>query len=180
MFKKTRRVAFAVLLALLALNLLGVRPFGTSGEWICFVGTCVIGHEDADVIELTTDAGTVTVDNYVQADVGPFVELASGNLTANTINIATAAADYVMPACETANIGEWVTVLVRDVSEVVVLQPATGDTLSPAGAIVSQNHELDSAGAATSDGDFVTFVCFAADIWHSIAIGGAWVDGGAS
>lgn len=143
-------------------------------------GSIVIGSGDLTGVTVVTSGGTATIDGYVQADVGPFISLASGALTANNIHLATAAADYVMPACEAANLGEWVTVVVRDISEVVVLQPASGDTLHPAGAVIDQNHEMDSAGAATSDGDFVTLVCITADNWYSTAIGGAWVDGGAS
>ena len=171
--------------ALLTLGLLSVAAFlmaphvNTSGR-CARDAACSIGESTTDSFTITTDGGSTVFDGYVQGDVGPFISLASGALTANTIHLATAAADYVMPACETANIGEWVTVIVQDISEVVVLQPATGDTLNPAGAVIDINHEMDSAGAATSDGDFVTFVCVLADMWFSTAIGGAWVDGGAS
>jgi hypothetical protein len=142
--------------------------------------SCNVGDSTTTSFTVTTDGGTTTFDGYAQGDVGPFVSLASGALTANTIHLATAAADYVLPACEAANIGEWVTVIVQDISEVVVLQPATGDTINPAGAVIDINHEMDSSGAATGDGDFVTLVCVVADMWFSTAIGGAWVDGGAS
>ena len=186
-------VLAAIATAFVAVLAWGAENYNTSGRWVkegaatipdggnsSRTTSLALGHSSLTGITAVTDGGTVTIDGTVQADVGPIVSLASGALTANTINVATAAADYVMPACETANIGEWVTVVVRDVSEVVVLQPARGDTLSPAGAIISADHEMDSAGAATSDGDHVTFACLVADIWHSLSIGGAWVDGGAS
>lgn len=147
---------------------------------VAAAGAVTIGSADVTSVSVVTDGGTITLDGDVQADVGPFISLASGALTANTIHLATAAADYVLPACEAANVGEWVTVVVQDISEVVVLQPATGDTINPAGAVIDVNHEMDSSGASTGDGDFVTLVCVVADMWFSTAIGGAWVDGGAS
>jgi len=149
--------------------------FDTTGA-----GTIVVGSADVTAVTVTSDGGSVVLDGYIQGDVGPFIALDSGALTANNIHLAGAAGDYVMPACETANIGEWVTVIVKDVSEVVVLQPASGDTLKPATVVIEANHEMDSSGAATGDGDFVTFVCVVADSWYSTGIGGAWIDGGAS
>ena len=159
--------------ALLSAVLLAV--FVPSAAWtkaVGFVGD-IVGSQLASDIDIASTG-------YINGDVGPFISLASGALTANRTHLATAAADYVLPACETANIGQWVTVIVQDISEVVVLQPATGDTINPAGAVIDQNHEMDSSGAATGDGDFVTLVCVTADMWFSTAIGGAWVDGGAS
>ena len=44
---------------------LGVKPYNSSGGWACFSGSCVIGHERAPSIALTTDSGTVTVDGAV-------------------------------------------------------------------------------------------------------------------
>jgi len=143
-------------------------------------GSITIGSADVTSVSIVTDGGTTTIDGDIQTDVGPIISLATGALTANSVHLATAASDYVLPACETANIGEWVTVIVQDISEVVVLQPASGDTINPAGAVIDADHEMDSSGAATGDGDFVTLVCVIADMWFSTAIGGAWVDGGAS
>ena len=143
-------------------------------------GTISVGSVDVLSVPIITDGGTVTIDGYVQADAGPFIALDSGALTANSVHLAGAAGDYVMPACEAANVGDWVTVVVKNISEVVVLQPASGDTLHPAGAVIDQDHEMDSAGAATSDGDFVTLVCITDAHWYSTAIGGAWIDGEAS
>lgn len=154
---------------------IATTKFDTTGA-----GAIIVGSGDVLQVTMTSDGGSVVIDGYVQGDVGPFIALDSGALTANNTHLAGAAGDYVMPACETANIGEWVTVIVKDVSEVVVLQPASGDTLKPAGAVIEADHEMDSSGAATGDGDFVTFVCVVADSWYSTAIGGAWIDGGAS
>ena len=150
-------------------------------------GSCALcGTANTTATTVTTDGGSVVLDGtvvtseYIQADVGPFIALDSGALTANNVHLAGAAASYTMPVCETANIGQWVTVIVKDVSEVVVIEPLTGDTLHPAGVIIAVSEFMDSAGAATSDGDHVTFVCVTADNWYSTAIGGAWIDGGAS
>jgi hypothetical protein len=33
-----------------------VEPYNTSGRWACMVGTCVIGHAQADAIQLLTDS----------------------------------------------------------------------------------------------------------------------------
>lgn len=152
----------------------------TTGDWRCISGACTLGAASSTSVTVTSDGGSVVLDGYVQGDVGPFISLATGALTANNTHLATAASDYVMPACETANIGEWVTVIVQDISELVVLQPASGDTLHPAGIVIDVDHEMDSSNAVTGDGDHVTFVCITADNWYSTAIGGAWVDGGAS
>jgi len=159
--------------ALLSAVLLAV--FVPSAAWtkaVGFVGD-IVGSQLASDIDIASTG-------YINGDVGPFISLASGALTANRTHLATAAGDYVLPACETANIGQWVTVIVQDISEVVVLQPASGDTINPAGAVIDLDHEMDSSGAATGDGDFVTLVCVIADMWFSTAIGGAWIDGGAS
>ena len=132
-------------------------------------------------ITMVTDEGTVTVDGDVQADMGPFVTLASGTLTANTIHLATAAATYTIPTCVAANIGEWVTVIVQDISEIVTLDLVdASNTISAAGAIISTGHVIDSGASATGDGDFITLTCVAAEIWYSTKIGGVWVDGGAT
>ena len=150
------------------------------------VGTITVGTANTTATTVTTDGGSVVLDGsvvtdeYIQGDVGPFIALDSGALTANTTHLAGAAASYTMPVCETANIGQWVTVVVKDVSEVVVIEPLTGDTRHPAGVIIAVSEFMDSAGAATSDGDYVTFVCITADNWYSTAIGGACIDGGAS
>ena len=45
------------------------------------------GNQNASVT-ITSDGGVVFIDGYVQADKGPFITLASGNLTANTIHHA--------------------------------------------------------------------------------------------
>lgn len=190
---RLRVIFLAVALSLVALLAWGAENYNTSGRWVrsgavtipdggnsATTTSLALGHSSMTGVTVVTDGGTVTIDGTVKADVGPFISLATGALTANTVHLATAAATYTLPICETANIGEWVTVVVRDVSEVVIIAPLTGDTIHPAGAVLSASHVLDSAGAVTSDGDFVTLVCITADNWYSTAIGGAWVDGGAS
>jgi hypothetical protein len=133
----------------------------------------------ATSITMVTDEGTVTIDGYVQADLGPFITLASGTLTANTIHLATAQATYTIPTCVAANIGEWVTVIAQDVNEVLTLDLAdASNTISMAGAIVATGDEIDSEGhATTGDGEFITLTCVVAEIWYSTAIGGVWIDG---
>jgi hypothetical protein len=175
----------AVLLALFLPSSAWTKAVGLVGQITAdqidagAVGTSEIA--DGTIVAADLASGIIiTTTGSISGDVGPIISLASGALTANRTHLATAAADYVLPACEAANIGEWVTVIVQDISEVVVLQPATGDTINPAGAVIDINHEMDSSGAATGDGDFVTLVCVIADMWFSTAIGGAWVDGGAS
>ena len=89
MFKKARRIAFAVLIGLLTLNMLGVRPYGTSGEWICMAGACLIGHAQADSITMTTDGGTIAIDGDLTAaptdglDLG-WTIVAGANVACNT------------------------------------------------------------------------------------------------
>lgn len=167
------------LVALFAFSAQAGQP-NTSGR--CVAGqSCEHGTATTTSFTIQTDGGTVTVDGSVKADAGAFTAISTAaTLTANTNHLASAAATHTLPACETANIGEWVTVVVRDVSEKVVIAPASGDTLHPAGAIIETSHVIDSAAAATSDGDFITFVCATANNWYSTALGGAWVDGGAS
>ena len=170
---------------LLALGLMGVRPFGTSGEWVCFSGTCIIGHDDADSIQITTDGGAVTIDGHVQALAGPFVTLASGTLTVNTVHLATAAADYDIPAiaCNASpDIGNWITLIVQDKNEIISIQPLdTSNQIFIPGADIDAGHEADSeADANNGAGDHLTLVCIAADKWFATSMGGVWVDGGAA
>ncbi len=142
-------------------------------------GAIAIGSADVTAVTVITDGGTVTIDGYVQADVGPFITLASGNLTANSVHLATASATYTLPTCVTANIGEWVTVVAQDVNEVLTIDLVdASNTISMAGAIVAQGDEIDSEGhATTGDGEFITLVCVVAEFWMSTAIGGVWIDG---
>ena len=143
-------------------------------------GAIIVGSADVTAITVTSDGGSVVLDGTVVAPVA-LVELAVGALTANTVHLATAAADYVLPACATAT-GDWVTVIVRDISEVVSLVPASGDTIHAPGTttVLGADDELDSAGSDDDDGDFITLVCAGATHWYATAMGFQWVDGGTS
>jgi hypothetical protein len=199
------RVIFltAIASAFLAVLAWGVKPYNSSGGWACFSGTCVIGHAQADAITIVTDGGTVTVDGDVaipgslvvtgtitasggQAWVkGPFVTLASGALTINSYHLATAAADYDIPAtaCDASgDIGNWITVIVQDKNEAISIQPLdVSNQIFIPGADIDAGHEVDSeADANNGAGDHLTLVCVVADKWFATSMGGVWVDGGAA
>ena len=102
------------------------------------------------------------------------------DLAVNTITLATAVADYDLPDCETADVGDWVHVIVRDVAETVsvtVANDAANDIIlyKGVGTLIAGD-ELDSPGAIQ---DSVTLVCMVADTWYVTANSGAWTDGGA-
>ena len=141
-------------------------------------------------VTITTDGagGDVVIDGNVLAKV-PVVSLASGALTINTINLATAgAADYDIPdgACNAAaDVGNWVTVIIEDDSVVVSI---TSDDASNAffvpGLDLTAGNELDSISTAAYEGAHITLVCMAADEWYATsstteADGTTfWADGG--
>lgn len=52
------RVILFTALATMAVAVLawGVEPYNTSGRWACMSGTCVVGHAQADAIQLLTDS----------------------------------------------------------------------------------------------------------------------------
>jgi len=109
----------------------------------------------------------------------PIASSTGGALTINTITMATAAGDYDIPdSCDTAT-GSFVTVIVRDASEVVSLTTSdTGDIFVYKGiATLAANDELDSPGAAM---DGITAVCIEANTWYITSNSGNWVDGGAA
>ncbi len=142
-------------------------------------GGIAIGSANMDAITLVTATGTVTVDGFVRGN-KPLRQLSSGTLTANTVNLATAAGTYTLPDTCDAVTGSWVTVVVQDASEVVIIAVSSGDQLHPIGLSIDQDHVIDSAGGASGDGDFITFVCLALNSWYTTSFGGVWVDGGAS
>ncbi len=136
----------------------------------------------ATAVEGSMIAADIVVGGYIQNDVGPFITLASGTLTANTIHMATAAATYTVPSCVSANIGTWVTVIVQDASELVTLDLADASNIFVVGDvdIDTAAHKLTSPTAdAASNGSSVTLVCITAEFWHSTAVVGTWLDGGA-
>ncbi len=114
-----------------------------------------------------------------------FVTLASGALTINKVHLATAAADYDIPAtaCDaTADIGTWITIIVQDKNEAISIQPLdTSNQIFIPGADIDAGHEADSeADANNGAGDHLTLVCVVADKWFATSMGGVWVDGGAA
>lgn len=101
-----------------------------------------------------------------------------GDLAANTITLATAAADYDLPDCEAANVGDWHLVIVQDAAETVsitVANDAANDTIVYKGLALGAGDELDSPGAAQ---DSVRLICMADDTYYAIDNSGAWTDGG--
>jgi hypothetical protein len=112
-----------------------------------------------------------------------FVTLASGTLTMNKVHLATAAADYDIPAtaCDASgDIGTWFTIIVQDKNEAISIQPLdTSNQLFIPGADIDAGHEADSeADANNGAGDHLTLVCVVADKWFATSMGGVWVDGG--
>ena len=178
---KSRIIFVSVIAMLFALVAYAQQPPTSSGKCSGYVA-CLFGGSTIPSVALQTDAGTVTVDGYVQGAAGPIVSLASGALTANPIHLATATADYAVPTCVAANVGEWVTVVVADASETVSLTLAdASNRIEVADAILTAGHELDSPSEDTeSGGSFVTLTCLTAELWYSTGIGGVWLDGGAS
>jgi hypothetical protein len=180
-FKKALGLASILGVLVLALGLMGVRPYSTSAEWECFVGTCVIGHANADAIAITTDGGTVTVDGYVSGRENVSV-IASGALTVNAVNVVTTAADADIPdgyCDDAADVGNWVTVVVRDDSEAVsVTSDDASNVFIVPGLSLGAGDEVDSAGGATSNGEHLTLVCSVAETWVATSMEGVWADGG--
>lgn len=102
-----------------------VEPYNTSARWSCFVGTCVVGHADADAIAITTDGGVVTMDGEISVaptdglDLG-WTIVAGANTACNT-------------TCTTAcvlgfELGAW------DATSLLACTDATADTCLCAGA----------------------------------------------
>jgi len=144
-------------------------------------GGIEFGDATTTAITLTTDGGSVTLDGTVVAPV-PLVSLASGALTINTVHLATATADYDLPdSCDSAT-GNWVTVVVSDVSETISIGLTdTSDVIQVGDLALDADDELDSPTADTeSHGSSITLTCLATNTWFSTAIVGTWVDGGAA
>ena len=78
------RVIFltAIATSLFAVLAWAVQPYNTSGRWACFAGTCVIGHAQADAIQLLTD-GTGTAEIVL-----PTGSIDTGEVLANTLTFA--------------------------------------------------------------------------------------------
>jgi hypothetical protein len=194
---RLRVIFLSLALCLFALLAWGAENYNTSGRWVSTGAVTIpdggnsaratsltLGHSSMTSQSIVTDGGTVTVDGYVQAKMGPIVTLASGALTLNTIHVATAAADYDIPdgACNAAaDVGNWVTVIVRDVSEAISITSLDASNVIHApGVALDAGDELDSSAAATGDGEHITLVCTTAENWNATSSGGVWADGGAT
>jgi len=89
----------------------------------------------------------------------------------------TTAAELTFWACATANIGDSLTLHVRD-AEVVSGVPASGDLfVLKIGTALDADDEIDTSGTA---GDTVLFVCTADGTWSVMEESGTTVDGGTS
>ncbi len=144
-------------------------------------GALTIGSADVTEVLFVTDGGTTVFDGVIKAPKAVIQLDSSGNLTDNTVHLVTAVGDYTLPACASAT-NNWVTVVVRDVSEVISILPANGDTIHISGTstVIDQDHELDSAGTDDDSGDFVTLTCVITNIWLGTSLGGVWTDGDAT
>ena len=144
-------------------------------------GAITVGASTTDSISMVTDGGTVTVDGYVQGDVPIVTITGAATLTVNTVHIATTdATTHIVPTCVAPNLGEWVTVVVGDVSEAISLSLADASNRFVVSGVDTSAaaHQLDSPTAAvTSGGASVTLTCLVAEFWHSTAITGVWLDG---
>ncbi len=152
--------------------------FDTTGA-----GTITIGSADVTSIPVITDGGTLTIDGTISVTANAVSEISTAvTLVANTVHVASEAADHTLPTCNAGAVGNWVTVIVRDASEIISIVPDTGSTIAVPGTttVLGADDELDSAATADDSGDFVTLICGAAAKWYGIAMGGVWTDGGAS
>jgi hypothetical protein len=118
------------------------------------------------------------------------VSQTAGAITVNTVTLATAAGDYTIAddlCAVAADIGNWFTVIIEDVSTVVKVDPLdASDQLFVAGIDVDPGHEIDSANTGDFDGAHISFVCMAINQWYATSVTRAadgtafWTDGGAS
>ncbi len=145
------------------------------------LGAITIGSADVTSVSIITDGGTLTLDGSVTADVAIVTITTATTLTPNTVHLATTdTAVHPVPACVAANLGEWVTVVVGDVSETIHLSLADASNRFVVSGVDTSAaaHELDSpTAAATSGGASITLTCLVAEFWHSTAMTGVWIDG---
>ena len=144
---------------------------GTANDGITFGATGQVNLYRSAADTLKTDDAFVSRRSVVV--------LAVGTLTLNTSHLATAAADYDLPAtgCDlSSDIGNWVTITAQDASETVSLTVnGSEDTLNYTGLTLGANDELHSPGGLA---DSVTVTCLKVNNWYSTATAGAWTDGG--
>jgi hypothetical protein len=87
----------------------------------------------------------------------------------------TTVAELTFWDCETANIGDSLTLHTKD-AEVTSGVPASGDHFTlKIGTALTAGNEIDTSGTA---GDNVLFVCTADDTWSVIRESGTTIDGG--
>ena len=117
--------------------------------------------------------------------------LATGTLTLNSVNLATAAAQYDIPdgACDAAaDVGNWVTVVIEDDSTVISIDSAdASNVIYVPGLDLDAGDELDSVSTAAHEGQHITLTCLAAEGWYATSMSYisttgviAWADGGAT
>jgi hypothetical protein len=148
----------------------------------------VNGVDSSEVIQIgdTGASGvTITPNLFVTGTIqgrAKFVSLdESTTLTAATHNGAlvrlTVAGEITLWDCETANVGDFVTLWARDAEKIEVV-PASGDQFYLFdGTGIGANDELDMAATA---GTKVTLMCTADDSWSVITETAACADGGAA
>jgi hypothetical protein len=170
-------IGFCVLAATFTAQSGNLNTSGKCPMW----GTCTLGNASNSSFTVVTDGGTVTLDGSVVASM-VIASAASGALTPNRVTLLTAAADYTLPDCTAATVGDWYTVVVRDASETAKLLLAdSSDIINYSGITPAAGDELDSPTAdGTTAGSSVTLVCGSTNNYFSTKTVGLWVDGGAS
>jgi hypothetical protein len=141
------------------------------------LGTCTLGHAGTTSFTIVTDGGTVTLDGTVSAKM-KLASAASGTLSPNLVTLLTAEADYTIPDCSNATIGNWYTVIVRDANETASLLLAdSSDIINFGGITPAAGEQLDSPTKGnTTAGTSVTLVCGRSNNYYSTKTVGLWVD----
>lgn len=118
-----------------------------------------------------TIQGKMLFNSYAEA-----TTLTAANHNSSIVQM-TVAAEVTMWDCETANVGDWVSLWARDAEKIEVV-PASGDQFVLfAGTAIGANDELDIAATA---GTKVTLICTADDTWSVYSETAASTDGGAA
>lgn len=90
----------------------------------------------------------------------------------------TAPAEATLWDCETANVGDWVAIWVKDAGEATGINPASGDAIILLdGTSAGADHEVDIN--VTAAGTKVTLVCTADDTWSIYSETATSTDSGA-
>jgi hypothetical protein len=159
----------------------------TSGKCPATGSDCEIGHTGSTSFDIVTDGGTVTFDGTVSVDdwvSAPIrvTNYVSGALSPNGISVVTTAAEVTIADCETADVGDWYTIVVRDPTETIeIVSLDSSDVINYSGITPVAGDELDSPSEdGTTGGSSVTLVCVKADNYSAIHTSGLWVDGGAA